>query len=65
MGNTLRSFFPAMVLWKGNSCPVHLTIPHNLNKLIAQLGGPDKAEAELDELTSHPLWRLATITQQP
>lgn len=38
---------------EGNSVQYTWTIPHSLDKLIARLGGKDKAEAELDELTSH------------
>ncbi len=38
---------------EGNSVQYTWTIPHSLNKLIARLGGPGRAEAELDELTSN------------
>jgi predicted alpha-1,2-mannosidase len=38
---------------EGNSAQYTWTIPHSLNKLIALLGGKEKAEVELDELTSH------------
>jgi predicted alpha-1,2-mannosidase len=38
---------------EGNSVQYTWTIPHSLNKLIDLLGGRDKAEAKLDELTAH------------
>ena len=38
---------------EGNAVQYTWTIPHNLNRLIALLGGPDQAAAKLDELTAH------------
>jgi len=38
---------------EGNSAQYTWTIPHSLNKLISLLGGKDKAEAKLDELTAN------------
>jgi predicted alpha-1,2-mannosidase len=37
---------------EGNSAQYTWTIPHSLSRLIAAVGGRDKAEAKLDELTS-------------
>ncbi len=37
---------------EGNSAQYTWTIPHSLNKLIRLVGGPEAAEAKLDELTS-------------
>lgn len=38
---------------EGNSVQYTWTIPHSLNRLISLLGGKEKAEAKLDELTSN------------
>ena len=37
---------------EGNSAQYSWTIPHSLNKLIGLMGGREKAEARLDDLTS-------------
>ncbi|HXI69988.1 MAG TPA: GH92 family glycosyl hydrolase [Verrucomicrobiae bacterium] len=44
--------FSAAGFMEGNSEQYTWTIPHSLNKLIAVLGGREKAVARLDELTS-------------
>jgi len=54
-GNWVMPFdrFSGDGFMEGNSTQYTWTIPHSLNKLIGMLGGKEKAEAELDELTSH------------
>jgi predicted alpha-1,2-mannosidase len=54
-GNWVTPFdrFSGDGFMEGNSVQYTWTIPHSLNKLISLLGGKEKAEAELDELTSN------------
>lgn len=53
-GNWVKPFdrFSGDGFMEGNSAQYTWTIPHSLNKLIHALGGREKAEAKLDELTS-------------
>ena len=54
-GNWVTPFdrFSADGFMEGNSAQYTWTIPHSLNKLISLLGGKEKAEVKLDELTSN------------
>jgi len=54
-GNWVTPFdrFSSDGFMEGNSAQYTWTIPHSLNRLISLLGGKDKAEAKLDELTSN------------
>jgi len=54
-GNWVTPFdrFSGDGFMEGNSVQYTWTIPHSLNKLIGLLGGREKAEAKLDELTSN------------
>jgi predicted alpha-1,2-mannosidase len=54
-GNWVTPFdrFSGDGFMEGNSAQYTWTIPQSLNKLIAMLGGKEKAEAKLDELTSN------------
>jgi predicted alpha-1,2-mannosidase len=54
-GNWVMPFdrFSGDGFMEGNSVQYTWTIPHSLNKLISLLGGKEKAEAKLDELTSN------------
>jgi predicted alpha-1,2-mannosidase len=53
-GNWVTPFdrFSGKGFMEGNSAQYTWTVPHSLNKLFVTLGGRQKAEAELDELTS-------------